>query len=135
MNKKILTTSIVILFIGLALAPSLHANISRGSELVEITTDIYGNEEFGRKLHLPDSSLIYIEAPFLNFSLNNTRYYELKDWIDKPFPRVTLMFIGSVVGLRPRMFVRIYVYASVPCPYEIGYFVKVQKPESRLRAG
>lgn len=42
MNKKILTTSIVLLFIGLALAPSIHANINKESELVEITTEVCG---------------------------------------------------------------------------------------------
>jgi len=42
MNKKLLTTSIVILFLGLAFAPSIHANISKESELVEITTEVCG---------------------------------------------------------------------------------------------
>jgi len=45
MNKKLFVTSIVILFIGLALAPSIHANITKNvveNELVEITTEICG---------------------------------------------------------------------------------------------
>jgi len=45
MNKKILTISIVILFLGLAFAPSIHANTNKetlDSELVEITTEVCG---------------------------------------------------------------------------------------------
>jgi hypothetical protein len=45
MNKKILTTGIIILFLGLAFAPSLHANAPEevlDGELVEITTEVCG---------------------------------------------------------------------------------------------
>lgn len=103
--------------IGLAIAPSINADVSKisiDSELVEITIDEYGYEDFNSIIYLPKSSLIYIEAPFINLSLNNTNYYWVKDWSDKPFPRNTLMFIGSGVRLRPCMFVRICVYAEWP---------------------
>ena len=42
MNKKLFVTGITILFLGLAFAPSIHANISKESELVEITTEVCG---------------------------------------------------------------------------------------------
>ena len=41
MNNKILTIGIIFLFIGLALAPSINANITKDSDLVEITTEAY----------------------------------------------------------------------------------------------
>ncbi|UCD13830.1 MAG: hypothetical protein JSW60_09805, partial [Thermoplasmatales archaeon] len=43
--KKGLVFAAILLFIGLAFAPSIHANISRASidsELVEITTEVCG---------------------------------------------------------------------------------------------
>ncbi len=40
--KKELTIAIILLFIGLAIAPSINANLSKESELFEITTEICG---------------------------------------------------------------------------------------------
>lgn len=49
MNKsdveKGLTLTVILLLIGVACAPSIHANISKESELVEITTEICGINE------------------------------------------------------------------------------------------
>jgi hypothetical protein len=42
MNKKIFAGGVIVLFLGLACAPSINANISKESELVEITTEICG---------------------------------------------------------------------------------------------
>ncbi len=40
--KKLLVVGVIVLFLGLACAPSINANISRDNELVEITTEICG---------------------------------------------------------------------------------------------
>jgi len=40
--KKLLAVGVIVLFLGLACAPSINANISKDSELVEITTEICG---------------------------------------------------------------------------------------------
>lgn len=42
MNKKILSIGIILLFIGLTLAPSINANITKDSELFKVTTEICG---------------------------------------------------------------------------------------------
>ncbi len=40
--KKLLVVGVIVLFLGLACAPSINANVSKESELVEITTEICG---------------------------------------------------------------------------------------------
>jgi len=40
--KKLLVVGVIVLFLGLACAPSINANVSKDSELVEITTEICG---------------------------------------------------------------------------------------------
>jgi hypothetical protein len=40
--KKLLVVGVIVLFLGFACAPSINANVSRDSELVEITTEICG---------------------------------------------------------------------------------------------
>ena len=40
--KKLLIVGAIVLFLGLACAPSINANISKESELGEITTEIWG---------------------------------------------------------------------------------------------
>ncbi len=40
--KKLLVVGVIVLFLGLACAPSINANVSRDSELVEVTTEICG---------------------------------------------------------------------------------------------
>jgi len=40
--KRLLSFGVIILFLGLACAPSINANVSKESELVEITTEICG---------------------------------------------------------------------------------------------
>ena len=40
--KKQLAVGVIVLFLGLAIAPSINANVSRESELVAITTEICG---------------------------------------------------------------------------------------------
>jgi len=40
--KKLLVVGVIVLFLGLACAPSINANVSRDNELVEITTEICG---------------------------------------------------------------------------------------------
>jgi hypothetical protein len=40
--KKLLIVGVIVLFLGLACAPSINANVSRDNELVEITTEICG---------------------------------------------------------------------------------------------
>ena len=43
--KKLLAVGVIVLFLGLAIAPSINANVSKASidnELVEITTEVYG---------------------------------------------------------------------------------------------
>jgi hypothetical protein len=42
MQNKLIALSIIVLFLGVAFAPSIHANISKESELVEITTEVCG---------------------------------------------------------------------------------------------
>lgn len=40
--KKLLVVGVIVLFLGLSVAPSINANINNDSELVEITTEICG---------------------------------------------------------------------------------------------
>ena len=122
--KKILVVGIIVLFIGVTAAPTINAYRDEeflDSEIVEITTSVYNNMGASSLINIPESSLIYIEAP-LNLSMNHTYYHWIKSWSDKPFPRNTLMFIGSCVGFRPRMFVRIFVFSHCPCPSKIDVY-------------
>ena len=100
MHKNILTiVGITALFLGILVAPSISS------------------------IELPESSLIYIEAPLLDLSINHTIYHWIKSWSGKPFPRNTLMFIGSGVGFRKHMCVRIYVFAHCPaCPSKLDVY-------------
>ena len=40
--KKLLVIGVIGLFLGLAIAPSINANVSRDNEMVEITTEVCG---------------------------------------------------------------------------------------------
>ncbi len=40
--KKLLAVCVIVLFLGLAIAPSINANVSKEGELVEITTEVCG---------------------------------------------------------------------------------------------
>ena len=126
MYMKILTAvGLTILFLGVIVAPSIYAYMDEevlDSESVDITTNMYNNKDSSSSINLPESSLIYIEAPLLNLSMNHTIYHWIKSWSGKPFPRNTLMFIGSGVGFRQRMFVRIYVFAQCPCPSKLDVY-------------
>ena len=46
--KKLLVVGVIVLFLGLACAPSINANVSKESELVEITTEICGLDGGGK---------------------------------------------------------------------------------------
>jgi len=77
MNKKILATSIVILFIGLALAPSIHANTNKealGGELVEITTEVCGINGQKHTVQLTQQEADELDALFdsIKARLDNT---------------------------------------------------------------
>jgi len=46
--KKLLSVGVIVLFLGLAIAPSINADVSKASidsELVEITTEICGSDD------------------------------------------------------------------------------------------
>ena len=115
MNKNILIAfGIKFLFLGVIIAPSIYAYMDeeiQNSEFVEITTNVNYIKNSRSSIILPESSLIYIEAPSFNLSMNHTIYHWINSWSGKPFLRNTLMFIGSGVGFRQNMFVRIYVTA------------------------
>ena len=66
--KKVLSLGIIILFLGLAVARSINANICKESELVEITTEICG---LGGGKHTVQ--LTQEEAEEVNRILNNIR--------------------------------------------------------------
>ena len=54
--------------------------------------------------HLPSSGLIYVGFPLIAKIFFDSPYIPMRvDWSDKPFPRPTLMWLGSGIGVRPGM--------------------------------
>jgi len=62
--KKLLAVGVIGLFLGLACAPSINANISKESELVEITTEICGLNGGKQTVKLTQHQAIEVEELF-----------------------------------------------------------------------
>ena len=73
----------------------------------------------------PTSTLLYILPPIVT-KITESPYalsYPIKIWDDKPFPYPTLMYFGSLVGLRPKMPVTIWVSThELSAPDEVDVY-------------
>jgi len=67
--KKLLTVGVIVLFLGLACAPSINANISRDNELVEITTEVCGLGGGKYTVHLTQEEAEEVDRLFENIQL------------------------------------------------------------------
>jgi len=61
------------------------------------------NDDFWK--FTPSSGLFYAGFPLIARILHNAPYYPIQmvDWSDKTFPRPTLVWLGSGIGVRPTM--------------------------------
>jgi hypothetical protein len=100
--KKILALGAILLFIGVAVAPNINFNVVKASndnDIVEVTTQKQSDVSGHLRLGFPSQGLYYYVSPFINNLTNGIFYPDyklLRNWIVKPFPNVTAMFIGSV---------------------------------------
>lgn len=65
----------------------------------------------------PKPGLIYITPPIINWFKYGEylpSYEWIKHWDSKPFPNLTLMYIGSGIGSRPNLYVAVIVFARTP---------------------
>jgi len=67
--KKLLVVGVIVLFLGLAVAPSINANIGRESELVEITTEICGLDGGKHTVRLTEKETEEVDRLFENIRL------------------------------------------------------------------
>ena len=86
--KKLLVFGVIVLFLGVAIAPSINANISKASvdsELVEITTEVCGLNGGKQTVELTQEEAAEVEALFdsIRERLNNTETREEAEQIFK----------------------------------------------------
>jgi len=77
--KKLLVAGVIVLFLGLAIAPSINANVSKASidsELVEITTELCCNNEDYQKENIFIGFILDVEIG--KEEGNNYSYFYLK---------------------------------------------------------
>jgi len=67
--KKVVAVGVIVLFLGLAIAPSINANVSKESELVEITTEVCGLNGGKRTVQLTKEEAEEIDILFENIRL------------------------------------------------------------------
>jgi hypothetical protein len=67
--KKLLVVGVIGLFLGLAVAPSINANVSKESELVEITTEICGLDGGKHTVQLTKEEAEEVDRLFENIRL------------------------------------------------------------------
>lgn len=112
--KKILVIGIILLFIGVAVAPCINQSVVKASQdddLVEVTTHKQSGISTEFKLGFPTQGLYYV-FPLLIFY--EDLFKPLRDWTNKPFPNTTAMFIGGGIGICPFLNVSIVLYAYSP---------------------
>jgi len=111
--KKLLVFGVIVLFLLLAFAPSINANISKS-----IISSISSNSMSRTSpIYPPQSGLVYIVPPIVNWFKYGEyipKYEMIENWGNKPFPHPIIMFIGSGIGFRPYMNVTIMVSAQRP---------------------
>jgi hypothetical protein len=83
--KKLLVVGVIGLFLGLACAPSINANITKNRELVEVTTEIYGLNGGKQTVKLTQQQAIEVEELFdsIREQLNATESREEAEEIFK----------------------------------------------------
>jgi len=112
--KKGLVVSVILLFIGVAIAPSINFTVVKASsdnDLVEVTTQKQSGVSTKFKLEFPGQGLYGV---FPRRILNYVLYELLKDWNNKPFPNITAMFIGGGVGVLPFLNISIVLSGMYP---------------------
>ncbi len=98
--KKLLVVGVIVLFLGLAVAPSINANVSKESELVEITTEICGLGGGKHTVQLTQEEAEEVEQLFENIRLQlneSTSREEAKEIFNKAI--VELDKYGLLGGL------------------------------------
>jgi hypothetical protein len=126
--KQILVLSILFLFIGIAIAPSINISVVKASDdndLVEVTNERQSDISTEYKLAFPTQGLWYYVSPFFNYLKNGISYGYLKilrDWNGKSFPNTTVMLIGGGVGVIPCYNVTIVIKVQHPFPSKIDVY-------------
>jgi len=118
--KKTLVIGVILLFIGVTIAPSINQSVVKASQdddLEKVTTQKQKDISTEFKLESPDQGLYYYVSPFFNNLKNGIPYsYSklLRDWKDKTFLNTTAMFIGGGVGIIPFYNVSIVLSGMYP---------------------
>jgi hypothetical protein len=83
--KNLLVVGVICLFLGIAIAPSINANVSKESELIEITTEICGLGGGKHTSYLTEEAAEEVERLFENIrgKLNTTESREEAEKIFK----------------------------------------------------
>ena len=67
--KKLLVVGVIGLFLGLAISPSINADVRKKSELVEITTEIFGLNGRRHNVQLTQEDAEEVDRIFENIKL------------------------------------------------------------------
>lgn len=108
-NKIYIRTFVAIFVVSLFLLAAVPTNAldqeKKSTEYQTVTINDNSehplSDDFWRGV--PSSGLIYTGFPLIAKIFFDSPYYPIKmvDWSNKPFPRPTLMWIGSGIGIRP----------------------------------
>ena len=112
--KKLLAVGVIVLFLGLAIAPSINANISKASidsELVEITTEVCGINGGKHTVSLSKEDAEEVDLLFksIRAQLNNA---ESREKVVEIFKKaiIELDKYGLLDGLSGKQLQRLVVY-------------------------
>jgi len=106
-NKMYIKTFVAVFMVSLFLLAALPANAFNQeiNNLEHQTATIDSKQPLSNDFwrSVPSSGLIYTGFPLIARIFFDSPYYPIKmvDWSNKPFPRPTLMWIGSGIGIRP----------------------------------
>jgi hypothetical protein len=127
MKRKWLAIGIILLFVGVTIAPTINFNTVKASQdddLVEAAIQKQSDVSTHFKLEFPGQGLYYYISPFINNITNGIPYASyklLRDWNTKPFPNTTAMFIGSI-GVLPFYNLTIVLEAHDPIYSKIDVY-------------
>jgi len=107
--KNGVVIAVILLFISVSVIPSTGTT--------DVKQDNHSFLNYSSPISPPSSGLIYIVPPIVNWYKYREyipTYKMVENWNNKPFPNITLMYIGSGIGFRPKMNVSVIVYAMLP---------------------
>ena len=114
MKNQFIATTIVILLIGITIAPSINQSVVKASSdksFIETITKKQLSDSLKFHLNLPNQGLYFYVSPY-NIIIKKPRL--LRDWSDKPFPNTTAMYIGGGIGILPSLNISVTLSTEVP---------------------